>query len=508
LQLWLSSRAPALKRRSKRCASATSEATRESAQDLEFVSVALVAKPDSLELDGKLGEWPSLLPAEPRELPEPDVLKMSADRLEEVPASNPVSAASHVALTVTPHAAWIAAELRGAARDGVWLGFGAIPPDLPLIGDLMLRGGPIRPFNCEHEVIELEGDRAGEREQGPPLAPEVAKACREMVERHTAFKTSFRARFERVLRLAPEGVFERLADGSTHKVTGAELRAVRSEDATTLEVSLPVSAYPRLAEAPWEWVRLAAAPLTSATKAPLAERWVPLKLAEAVAFEPEAELRARAIATAYGTSFYPPAVSYAPATPSLLESLHRDGPSIVTPVEKQLYKRLAARGTQEVGVIDVFAQSLVFKDGDSLFLVPQTEDSYVEWTSLPEIHGVFERDALDGEKLLIAVSSRDQLPYANGYAGPEPASWTALYPMPGGVGGVEFEDTYVPIFERSPERFHNADYTELGLRGATHFPKALYEYDEKLIAMEIVWRWDAKRLKYRLKHSKRFRPKK
>lgn len=483
--------------------SATAEATRESALDLELVSVALVTKPDALEFDGKLGEWPSLLPPEPKELPDLGAPKMATDRFEEVAAPNPLSAASHVALAVTPQAAWVAAELRGAARDGVWLGFGAIPPDLPIIGDVMLRGGPILPFNCEHEILVLEGDRAGEIEQGPALAPEVAKACREVTARHQAYKTAFRARFERVLRLSHEGVFELLADGSTQKVAGAELHAVRTEDATTLEVSLPISAYPRLAEAPWEWVRLAAAPLSAPSKAPLAERWVPLKLAEPVAFEPEAELRARAIGMAYGLSFYPPAVSYSPATPSLMESLHRDGPSIVTPIEKPLYKRLGARGTQEIGVVEVFAQSLVFKDEGSLFLVPQHEDSYVEWTPLPEIHGVFER----GE-LLIAVLSQDQLPYANGYAGPEPASWTALYPLPGGVGGVEFEDTYVPIFERSPERFHNADYTELGLRGATHFPKALYGYDEKLIAMEIVWRWDAKKLKYRLKHSKRFLPKK
>ena len=234
--------------------------------DASLVSITAARRPPTVVLDGDITEWGSLLPSSlPAPPPEPDNTPPFVSTGEpgepgpppEKPlpsGPNPASATSHLALALGNDAVTIAADLGEPARDGFWLGIGEVPPPVPSIG-LIARAGYIVPFNCDFEQIRL---MEGEWKKGPAKPPEVVAACRGVLARHAELIARHRARFTRLFKIDRDGVHGSSADGTLSTIDGAKAVFKPGARGATVEVSLPLTAMPRLAEAPAVTLRLVA----------------------------------------------------------------------------------------------------------------------------------------------------------------------------------------------------------------------------------------------------------
>ena len=323
--------------------------------DPAIVSVTAARAPKSFALDGDLGEWGSLPPPLPSLLPPPsnDEPTDKPTKEKDLPA-NPPEAASHLAIALTGEAALIAVELGEPARDGIWVGIGSHPPDLPVLGQYFGRMGFVPLGDCETSPMEKDG---GYWTEANP--PEVVAACKAVNDRHAAFTARHEKRFVKFFRIDREGVRGVLQDGALGAIEGAKSAWKTGPKGATAEISLPLAAMPRVATAPLESLRLVARAATSPTPPGLDRGpWVWVKLPDAVSFEPHAALRAHAFKRAlelgvgdFNTYLYtqPRGLSFQPGDAQHVEIMDSPDCSVVVPREETLYQKQASLGDVEVG---------------------------------------------------------------------------------------------------------------------------------------------------------------
>jgi hypothetical protein len=304
---------------------------------LPTVSVVSTVVPEKLAIDGDLGEW----------------LALEGDR-----------AGSRLAFALDGAGLHVAAELVGPAREGIWLGVGTRPPPLPPIGDGG-RAGNVEDLDCENERGFESGSYVP---TGKKLPPEEAAACKALIAEHEKLTARHVARFGRRLRVDREGARLVEPGGKLSAIAGAKIAWKAGEKGTTVELSLPLAALPRLAEAPLLSLAVWAAPASAALpEAPPEDAHK--TLLGPVSFAPHAEVRAavyewiqKGMPGSYGFGdVHQPNLgfSYHPADPEHVETMHYASFSSVRPVEETLYEKREALGDLEIGYAHGFTDFLV-----------------------------------------------------------------------------------------------------------------------------------------------------
>jgi len=460
--------------------------------DPALVSVAAVRAPLKLVLDGDLGEWGSLLPARERApLPTPEKLPTTANQEPEQPlpsGPNPLNAASHLALAITGDALLIAADLGEPAREGIWLGIGSLAPAVLPVGE-MSRGGFVQPFDCDFEQIYV-GE--GTFTKGKPNPPEVVAACHGLLARHAEFVAKHRARFARMLKIDRQGVHGVAADGSLVSIEGAKYALKPAAKGATVEIALPLTALPRLVEAPITTLRLVARAATTPRPEITPEQWVWVLLPEAASFEPYGEIRARSFELLNGHTYYAAGMSYQPGDPLHVESLHHaDGASLVAAQEEALYKKLTTLGDVEIGEVSAYAPWLaVFAKGKLVGSYNDAGEGMNVDDFPPSVRkGVFPRD---GNLHVISFSGRA----SSDCCGMRQPFWSALTIAPDGSASGAMEGVDSPMFWDEVEELASPDLDSFGLRGSTWSPDSKTSMLKDLVGVEVTWKWDASRKKY------------
>ena len=374
--------------------------------DTALVSVAAARRPPTLVLDGDITEWGSLLPPSAKApAAEPDRLPSVGERAMPDPdpplpsGPNPASATSHLALAVGNDAVTIAAEVGQPAKDGIWLGIGAVPPRVPSVG-LLARGGYIVPFDCDFEQIRL---MEGQWAKGPAKPPEVVAACHGLIARHAELVARHRARFTRLFKIDRDGVHGASAEGTLFSIEGAKAVFKPGAQGATVEVALPLNALPRLVEAPVVTLRLVARAVTGPKADVVPAQWVDVSLPEPVTFEPFGDLRNHSAELLLHTDGFT-GFSYEPGDPGHVETVQQASEhtydSVVARVETLYDKPLARLGDIEIGYVSAYRPWLaVFKKGKFLRegKAPASDDDYLSQMSIDafsrtEPHGVVKRD--------------------------------------------------------------------------------------------------------------------
>ena len=427
--------------------------------DPTIVSVVTAPVPAAFALDGDVAEWGSLLPPVP---PPPKDPPPKEAQKAPGPDPNPRDAASHVAIAVGKGGVTVAAELGEAAKAGLWLGIGSTAPDTAPIGDWQ-RGGGVREFNCDVNLAN-----------GEPNAPEARAACQALLDQHTAFVAAHEARFQRVLRLDAEGVRQVKDDGSLAPVDGAKVIWKPGPRGATAEATLPLTALPRVPEAPLGSLRFVARAVTTPKPPAVApEAWVWLELPAPVGFEPWAELRATAFERARGAAvLYPSGLSYHPADPLHVETVGYDrgvyDTSHVRGFEATLYKKQASIGDVELGQVSAY--------GDWLAIL--RKEKLVELVDLPgNLQTVFERA---GEIHVVTYSQ-----YTSTDTWAEQARWSVMAIKSDGTVREDIMERGVDNLSwKQVERFSDKAMYTFGVRGL-----AMGTADEKE-GTEVSWRWN------------------
>ncbi|MFO0589809.1 MAG: hypothetical protein U0441_19875 [Polyangiaceae bacterium] len=328
-----------------------------------LVSLLPMDAPKAVTIDGDLAEWGAFPPAPPSE-PRAYTYDEYMNEMDNVPQEvnteppgnpDPKKVGSRVAFAFTSDAAYLAADLGEAAKEGVWIALGARPAELPLVGQYFGRMG-FQPLNCEQKPM-VEGEDGDQGYWMEKRTPEEAAAC-------TAIKTRIReaahkheARFEKLYRIDPTGVRVAGPNGALTAVEGAKSAWKAGPHGATVEVSLPLLALPRMAESPLETIRILA---RTDVAPPLLtpQAWLWLKLPAPVGFEPFAALRKHAFARANdigegnspGTTVYKEsrALSFQPGDPMHMEIVDSQGCEAMEIREIPLYERLASFGDVEI----------------------------------------------------------------------------------------------------------------------------------------------------------------
>ncbi len=456
-------------------------------RDATAVSVVPVHAPAGLVLDGDLGEW-GAFPPPPESLDRPpsndDPRGPYGAPLpsEEAPPPNPEDAASRVAFALTGEQALLAADLGEAARDGVWVGVGAQVPDLPLLGEYFGRMGFVV-LDCETMPV-VEGEEGDQGYRVDPRPPELADACRGLQARRAEAKAKHAARFEKLFKIDRDGVRLVGPGGALAAIEGAKSAWKAGPEGATVEVSLPLSAMPRLGEAPLVTLRLAA---RIAAAAPVIARgeWVWVELPEPVAFEPYGELRAHALRRANdvgewlpGTISYkqPRTVSYQPGDALHIEAMDSQTCNLVSAHEMSLFEKLATFGDAEIGIAAA-------PRGRSCWIEPEPWVAILrngKVTSLFEPKGAARSTFVrDGELHILSFENKSYSAV--------PGIWSALALSPGGarreivvkpVPGTK-EPDFASYWQDATD-FADKDAGTFGWRGT-----------KKGKAMEATWKWDA-----------------
>lgn len=477
--------------------------------DALLVSVTAARRPPTLVLDGDIAEWGSLLPPsvkapapEPgrppsfgeRAMPDPDVPLPSGP--------NPASAASHLALALGTDAVTIAADLGQPAKDGFWLGIGAVPPRVPSVG-LLARGGYIVPFDCDFEQIRM---MEGEWAKGPAKPPEVVAACHGLIARHAELVAHHRARFSRLFKIDRDGVHGASAEGTLSSIEGAKAVFKPGPRGATVEVTLPLNALPRLVEAPVVTLRLVARAAIGPKPDVVSGQWVEVSLPEPVTFEPFGDLRNHSAELLSHTERIT-GFSYQPGDPGHVETMQHESElshdSIVAREETLYSKPLARLGDIEIGYVSAYRPWLaVFKDGKFLRegKAPPGEDSYggetsVDAFSRAEPRGFVKRD---GELHVfsygpMSISTVGEIRWP---------SWSVIAIAADGGVRNPVEDANVPMMAGGETiGFISPDHSSFGVRGPAQNLDTRKGQPADA-GLEVTWRWDSVKKKYVGKHRR------
>jgi hypothetical protein len=277
-----------------------------------------------------------------------------------------VDAASRLALALTPDALYIAAKLDSSIQDGVWFGLGAWAPDLPPVGVISSMDQIRALTDCASHPVVVQLVEDGSRVMSTkdiPNTPAERAACKTALDRYTTIKAEHKRRFEKRFKIDREGIREIFRDGTL--VTIAQATAVwKIEPSEThVEIALPLSAMPRMAQAPLPTLKVFA---RSSAALPGGEQdsWIWIQLPTAVSFEPYGAQRAHALEVQRSFSdgkppenlFYSqqsPALSYQPGDPLHLERMAYVGKPVpfteLAAREELLYKEAASLGDVQIG---------------------------------------------------------------------------------------------------------------------------------------------------------------
>ncbi len=456
------------------------------------ISVTGLNPPKGFVLDGRLDEWGSIAaPESPAPVPfARSVPGSQPKRREDVTQGpNPRNAPSQVALAIRPEGVLLAASLAAETGGGAWIGVGAEVPKLAPIGTLT-RGGMPHELDCEYEQT---GGGEGGWHRGAALPPEAAAACRAVIARYDALRKQHHAKFTRIFRLDRGGVRTLVGDEAT-PVEGAVVKvADRVGGGVTLEVSMPLAALPRMSTAPVDSLRM----IARAASQPMppdseTDPWVWIRAPHPIAFEPHADLRAEAFRLADAHTYFWPSLSYHPAAPDRIESVHypdtrtRDR---LEPVDGPLYQPKKTMGDVEIGIVNAYAPWLVVrKKGAALQTVELS------------IHGI----DIDPAVRLQALVDRGGAQHAIFFMdNPSNGSvfaprWDVAVIAPDGTVATPLrrdDEVRVDPFQWiEVEPFHAPDWSSFGLRGLTHFQEGAM--GGPATGYEVVFRFDPKAGKY------------
>ncbi|MDI1451017.1 hypothetical protein QHF85_43650 [Polyangium sp. 6x1] len=361
-----------------------------------------------------------------------------------------------VRLSVTKDGAHLIADLVGDAKNGLWIALSAPAAELRPLGEWG-RDGTFYKFDC------AEG-----------LEPEAATKCKATLDLHAAFTARHAARFERLFRLDAKGL-RWLEAGGLSPVPNAIVASKVKGDRVTTEISLPLSALPRISESPASTFSLAAV-TGPADKAPALapEQRAELSAPESIDFEPHGELRAAARMHALDQAF-----SYHPAQPNIVELVdfpdRVHGGTSLEPTEQVLWEPVTKLGDLELGYVHVL-------------------DTYV---------GIFKAKKLVDTVLLVGEPKgfveRNKMVHFFGYdehmidpIGATSASWSVLAVDATGNTSEPLDSDLLPSGWSSVTAFQDKSFDRFGVRGVP------YGGDESEPGgpLEVVWTWNKKKAAY------------
>lgn len=411
------------------------------------LTVAAITAPDALVVDGKLGEW------------------------------GDSTAPSRVVVALSPKALYVAARLDPTAT-AFWLGIQGAPAQAPPVGEYRLVAGS--------EVDPEMGIVVAECLGASPGDPKCVAAQRKIETDARAYEQ----RFERWYRIERD----RVAD-----VASAKVVFVDGESDRALEISLPLSALPRFAEAPITALGLAVRVGGSSAPELEAKEWSVQTLNVPVAFEPFAELRALAFADSSWMSYQPGNLLEVEATryPSA-----KDRSRFV--IEKApLYEKRLVVGDVEVGHLAAgFDTNAVESFGVSDRLLFAIVPKKGAPTALPIKGTPFLLTGRGSEVHALFLRTTDELAHdGSPNASFVPVTSATFSGFVIGSDGqhreISLDDIDNPYWE-DVEPFQAED--SVGLRG--HTSEWRHGTGKKGDLVELTWRWDPKASAYVGKRTK------
>ncbi len=374
----------------------------------------------------------------------------------------------------------LAASWPEAAKGSVAIAISTTIPEVPEIGWTQ-RGGSTHELTdetCQFEQIALA---EANWKNGDAHPPEVVEQCRAVMKRHAEFTARFRERFVRRFRLSASGIEALDAAGKASPINGATHRAT----ADGVEVELPLSAMPRIAQAPLESLEIAVAEgkLPSGLLPPTADErqgWTEVKLQQAVAFAPHGALRAQiAVAAPLVVNSYDPgkpeivhSVSHAAETP--LGGKGAPDRAVVVESEETIFTKTDEHGDVVIGVARAAGHYIATYRGGQLVAVE----------GFPDVRGTKKV----GDDLHLFGYDEGGFTWAVGtYV---PPRWRVLAVAKDGKlteiadEGVDWVGMW-NAWDNEPKPYFDRDFAQFGIRGKRgKRPKT------------VTWKWDEKERKY------------
>lgn len=407
---------------------------------------------------------PTPMAETPAEEPKPEILVAWVEKTPPNPVIDgeldewgTIQASPSVALSVTKDGAHIIADLAGKAKDGLWIELSVPAAELRPLGEWG-RDGSFYEFGCAED-----------------LDPEPAAKCKAIQERHAAFTAKHAARFTRLFRIDAEGL-RWLREGALVPVPQTLVASKVKGDRVTTEIKLPLSALPRMSQAPASTFYLAAAP-GRADKIPSIEeeQRIDVSAPEDIDFEPLGALRAAARMHALRQAF-----SYHPAAPNLVELVdfpdREHGGTTLEPTEQVLWEpvtKLGDLGLGYVHLIDTYVG--IFKGSELLDTV----------LLVGEPKGFVERNKA------IHFFAYDE--HTVDMIGATAASWSVLaVDATGSTSEPPLDSEFLPSGWSSVEAFHEKSFDRFGLRGVLQDG----EDPAATSSLELLWTWNKKTGRY------------
>lgn len=400
---------------------------------------------------------------------------------------------------------------------GIYLTVGSPVPEVPMIGD-WTRGGGTDPPNCDHEREYISGEWTPTEKA---LAPETAAACLAAVRAYDELREAHARRFQRVYRIDASGVRMRSDAGAWEPIASAPAASWKPdpEGGFQFEAGLPLSALPRLSEAPLAGLYVLPArvgpgsdPITVPSpfvslmsisspshfqgELPKEEVAPPMivPLPEPISFEPLGELRAKVFEDlsqprAVGDLFFSTAgSSYLASDPLHVETMQGGQLAAGQSVE-QLYTPEMQHGEVEIGRVQAyFTRFAIFKAGKllDLFEAPGQEKKVLRRGD--EIH----------------IVSYQSSGYTMNF-GPNPASWSVIAIGPDGTRREAVDATMEQAIAAAGCLYLGPSTFDLDMPSASEsFDKLAWKgscragtLDQpKDQGIEVTYQWDADRKIY------------
>lgn len=461
---------------------------------------------------GPKGTAPPSLPAGPLEVMGADVKQVALDGDLGDWADLPVNVLSY---GVSAKGLFFSGKLDPQYAGGIFLTVGTKVPEVPMIGD-WTRGGGTDPPNCDFEREYYSGEWVVTERA---LPPETAEACLASVRAYDKLRDEHAARFHRSYRIDASGVKIQTEAGGWEAVPDAKaFWKGNADEGFAFEVGLPLSAMPRLSEAPLLGLYVlpgrtdgGAKPITPPSQIvplmatsspshftgelPKAEVELPIALLpEPVSFEPFGDLRANvfenlSVPRPVGDYFFSTAgISYLASDPLHVETMQGGQWSASASVEP-LYEKELVLGDVEVGRVRAYFSSFaIFLKGKLVDRIEPIGDEKKVLRRGDEIH-------------IISYKS-------SGYTmhfGPQPAAWSVIAIGPDGThreavdGTMEMALQEVGCAYAGPTSFDSdtpsstESFDKLGWKGSCQAGT----YDKlKEQGFEVSYRWDADQKHY------------
>jgi hypothetical protein len=339
-----------------------------------------------------------------------------------------------VTLSVTKDGAYLVANLAGVTKDGIWIEISVPATELHPLGSWG-RDGSFYNYND----------------------PEYEKPFKKLIENHARFVEKHAARFQKLYRLDSKGILWDSKKGLAPIPNAVAVSKV-VDDRLTAEVKLPLSALPRMSEAPANSFSLYVA-AGSSTKMPKidSEERAQVVLKAGIHFEPHSELRAAVAHPEFGTSEDRWSLSYQPSEPNIVELVdfrdRENGGTLMDATEQVLWEPVTKFGEFDVGYVHLLDAYLGLFKASKLVgtkKLPGQPKGFVQRNNTLHIFSLVEGSSL---------VQREQ-------GGVAPWYWTAWHVMVLDAAGkishaADFPDERAP---KGAKEFHTKNFEQFGLR--------------------------------------------